>query len=313
MTLMLALLMALPGASETLVLKEKARTPGRYVRLVDLLDPASLGEAARARLEGVYLGRAAEEGKTRVITVDEIKKELERRSLDPEGFAFMGEKVEVGTGGEPVEGEALRRAVAFEIKRYAMERLSGVRPEEIVVRIAYLGGEEGLEGFGVTGLRPRDAGDFGKAEFTAELTDRSGREKREIEVIARILRLREVAFAARDIGIAKVLERADLDVKRVETAGDEGYAGDPAALLGSKAAARIRKGAAIMTIDVRLKPVVKARDVVRVKGENFEVDACALEGGAAGEEILMECLASKKRLRAKVLDAETVRMVRGER
>ena len=72
-----ATVLAFLAAGDALVLREKAGVAGRYVRLLDLLDADRLGEAARMELGEVYLGCAPEEGKSRTITAEEIRKELQ--------------------------------------------------------------------------------------------------------------------------------------------------------------------------------------------------------------------------------------------
>ena len=87
------LLLAVLASSGELVLKEKARILGRYVRLAELLDPVRGSDAARGRLADVWMGRSPEEGTTRRIDVDEIRRELERRGFDPDAFTFVGASV----------------------------------------------------------------------------------------------------------------------------------------------------------------------------------------------------------------------------
>ena len=286
--ILLAAVLACATGSDELVLKEKARVQGRFVRLADLLDPARGSEAARRRVADVWLGRAPEEGKTRRIAVDDIRRELERRGFDPDAFTFVGREVDVEVGAEP-EAEALRRAVAFEIKRLVLEK-DGLRGDEIAVRVA---GIHPAPPAGAELLSVREEGDSWVALFGNGLESR---------VLARILRLQEVAFAAKDLPAGRILDRADLELRRVEAEGD--VLGEDA--IGAAAAVRIRKGAAISAADLKLKPVIRRGDVVRVTSAGFEVDAKALEDGAPGREIEVEIAASKAKLRGKVAGAGRV-------
>ncbi len=296
------LLFAATGAGETLVLKERAGVESRHVRLLDLLEPDRLTGAARVLLAGVYLGRAPEDGKTRTITAEEIRRELEVRGIDPAAFTLVGERVDVAAGAEDTPaGGAARRAIAFEIRRIALERFSDVRPQDLVVRVAGLRPAALPEGAELLQLAPIERITLGDVPFRALFSG-----KIEVSGTARILRAREAAFAARDILPGKVLDRADLEHKWVETAGDERYVSELALLAGATAVARVRRGSPVLSTDVRLKPVVRRGDVVRAVSPSFEVDARALQDGAPGDEIALEFVATKKRLRGRVADGARV-------
>ena len=118
---------------ETIALKEKANVAGRWVRVLDLVDADRTDSAARLRLADIYLGRAPEEGQTLTITLDEIRRELERRGLDPAAFSWRGDRVEVTTG-DAVLVDDRRVAVAFAIQRHLMER----EGEQVSVRVLQL-------------------------------------------------------------------------------------------------------------------------------------------------------------------------------
>lgn len=308
MTILVSLL-ALAESGDLAVLREKARSAGPWVRLVDLLDEERTPAGARAKLGEVYLGRAPEEGKSRVITVDEIRRELERRGMEAEAFSFSGEKVEVVRRSEPWVGEVLRRAVAFEIKRLILEREPDPRPEEISVYVDSLGPGAGLEGFEVEKVLPRDPS---RPEYTVTLARADGG-RMEIPVTARILRWREAAFAAKDLGAARTLERSDVEMRLIEVSPGEKRLEDLSALTGARTLAKIRKGLPILPADVRLRPVVRVRDVVRACGPGYEVDGRALEDGAAGDEIMLEFPATKNRVRGKVAGPGSVTIAGGGR
>ncbi len=55
--------------------------------------------------------------------------------------------------------------------------------------------------------------------------------------------------------------------------------------------------------------VVRRRSVVRAAASSYEVDARALEDGAAGEEISLEYVSSGRRFRGRVVDAGRVEVV----
>ncbi|MBI3858380.1 MAG: flagellar basal body P-ring formation protein FlgA [Planctomycetes bacterium] len=297
MSLALTLLMVL--GSETIALKEKASVSGRWVRVIDLLDETT-DNAARLKIADLYLGRAPEEGKTRTITVDEIRREMERRGLDPAAFAWRGDRVEVSTGSAALS-ESLRSAVAFEIKRHLMEREAGLRSDEVSVRVVQMQPASCPEGVEVAEIKPRGAG------YVASLSNGT-----KVDVVARIFRVRDVVFAVRDLVPGRAIDRADLEIKRVEMAEDE-RPSEPGSLIGAVPATRIRQGAAVTVADLRLKSVLKKGDVVRAVSSGYEVDARALEDGAPGQEISLEFVSSRNRLRAKVASGSRVDVVEAAR
>jgi flagella basal body P-ring formation protein FlgA len=290
--MLLALVLACATGSDELVLKEKARIQGRFVKLVDLLEPARGSEAARRSVADVWLGRSPRDGEVRRIGADEIRRELERRGLDPDAFTLVGREVAVEAGPEP-EAEALRRSVAFEIKRLILER-EGVRADELSVRVAQIHPEPPA-GAGIVAVREDGPG------FVAAFA--GGAESR---VLAQVLRVKDVVVAARDIAAGKSLERLDVELRRLETDGSEGHAGALEEVLGSSAAVKIRKGAAVAAADLKLKPAIRRGDVVRLVSAAYEVDARAAEDGALGREIEVEIAASKARVRGRVAAAGRV-------
>jgi flagella basal body P-ring formation protein FlgA len=281
----LALVMML--GSETIALKEKASVSGRWVRVIDLLDERT-DAAARLRIADVYVGRAPEEGKTRTITLDEIRREVERRGIDPASYTWKGDRVEVTLGA--AGSEALRSALALEIKRrlkdVASVRILQVRPE--------------AEG-DVVEIQPKGAG------YVATLSTGV-----KVDVVVRIFRAVDAVFAVRDLPPGRAIDRADLELKRVEVADDEKPA-DMASLLGGIPASRIRQGSAVTMADLRLKAVVKKGDVVRAVASGYEVDARALEDGSSGQEIGLEFMTSRNRVRGRVAGSGRVDVVEASR
>jgi flagella basal body P-ring formation protein FlgA len=296
----IALLLLTLLETDTIALKEKATVSGRWVRVIDLVDADRSDAAARLRIADVYLGRAPEEGKTRTVTLDEIRRELERRGVDPAAFAWRGERVEVSSGLSTAS-EPLSRAVAFEIKRHLMEREAGLRADEVSVRVLQLQPETCPDGVDVVEIKSRGAG------YAALLSNGT-----KVDVVARIFRVRDAVFAARDLAPGRAIDRADLEIKRVELTEDERPA-DVAAFVGAVPAVRIRQGAAVTAAELRLKPAVKRGDVVRAVSSGYEVDARALEDGAPGQEISLEFVTSRNRLRAKVASGTRVDVVEASR
>jgi flagella basal body P-ring formation protein FlgA len=250
-------------ASGELALKERARVEGRFVRLADVVR----GDAPA----DVWLGRAPEEGRTRAISADDVRRELALRGY---ALEIVGTEVVVERGAEPAE-DAARRAAAFEIKRVLLER-DALRPDELAVAV---------DG-------PLPAGEIAGARAEGDafvLTYADGSTAR---VAARVRRLREVAFARRDIPPGRVLGAEDVELRRAPDGVEDA--------VGATATTRIAAGAAISASDVRLKPAVRKGDVVRFTSTAFEVDGRALEDGAPGREIEVEIAGTKSKARGRV-------------
>jgi flagella basal body P-ring formation protein FlgA len=296
----IALLVLTLLGPDTIALKQKATVSGRWVRVLDLVDAERSDAEALLRLSDIYIGRAPEEGKIRTVALDEIRRELERRGVDPAGFVWRGERVEVSSG-LPAGSEPLSRAIAFEIKRSLMEREAGLRTDEVSVRILQLQPGTCPEGVEVAEIKARGAG------YVALMSNGTT-----IDVVARILRVRDAVFAAHDLAPGRAIDRADLEIKRIEVP-DEDRPADVSALVGAVPAIRIRQGAPVTAGELRLRPAVRKGDVVRAVSSGYEVDARALEDGAPGQEISLEFVTSRNRLRAKVASGARVDVVEASR
>jgi len=277
--------------AEAIALKEKATVQGRWIRIIDLVDADRSDPATRARIAELYVGRAPEEGRTRTIRAAEIRRELESHGIDLSTVIWNGESVEVSRGIS-ADTESLRKTVLKALEKHvgtASVKLVSLQPET-------------CPGAGdVVELRSEGS------RFFARMTNGAT-----IEIIARVLRMREAVFAARDLAPGRLLDRSDLETRRIEATDDEGLL-DLGTVVGSVTAARLRMGAAVSPADLRLKPAIRKGDVVRAVSTSYEVDAKALEDGVAGQEIGLEFATSKNRLRAKVVDGTRVTVVETSR
>lgn len=278
-------------SAEAIALKEKATVQGRWVRVIDLVDADRTDPATRARIAEFYVGRAPDEGRTRTISAAEIRRELESRGVDLRGVIWNGESVEVSRGVS-ADAESLRRSIQKALEKHvgaASVRLVSMEPDTCpgagnVVEITSEG-----------------------SRFVALMSSGA-----KIEVIARVLRMREAVFAARDLAPGRLIDASDLETRRIEATDDERLL-DPAAVVGSVTACRVRMGAALSPADLRLKPSIRRGEVVRAVSSSYEVDARALEDGIAGQDISLEFATSRNRVRAKVVDSTRVAVVETSR
>ena len=297
------------GAGEPVVVKDTAAVAGRYVRLVDVVESGLLGDAIVARFEKVYLGRAPGEGKTRTIDVERIRRELQVRGIDPAAYEFVGGPVEVTRSGSTLLGAALRRAVAFEIKRHLLERKRVVRADDFSVRIVRMSEESFPVEVEVAEVRPRGPEDSEAPEFTVILERADGGTGHwEMDVTARVLPVRRMVVAAREIPRGKLLAHGDVRVVRRPAEDRDPFWAEPAAFVGGRAVVPIGKGTVLGPSKVRMKPLIRRGDLVRVVSPDYEVDAKAMEDGVRGEEIGLVFLGTRNRIQARIVGAGRARV-----
>jgi flagella basal body P-ring formation protein FlgA len=277
--------------AEAIALREKAVVNGRWVRVVDLLDADRTDPNTRARVADIYLGRAPEEGQTRTISAAEIRRELERRGIDLSSVVWSGDGVEVSRG-DAAPSDTLRTAVAAAIR--ALESAASVQ-------IVHVQPDVCPEGCRVAEVKTNGEG------YVATLSNGT-----KVDVVARVLKIREQVVAARDLPTGRVIESSDLEVRKIEAAESERLV-DPGLVIGSTSTSKIRAGTAVTAAQLRLKPAIRKGDVVRAFSSGYEVDVRALEDGSAGQEISLEFASSRNRVRGKVVNGTRVDVVEAAR
>jgi flagella basal body P-ring formation protein FlgA len=275
--------------AEAIALKEKAIVHGRWVRIIDLVDADRTDPTTRERLADLYVGRAPEEGQVRTISAAEIRRELESRGIDLSAVVWNGESVDVSRG-VTADAQSLRKAVQKAIEKQAgaaTVKILSLQPESCEGEVVELKADG--------------------SRFVATMSTGA-----KVDVVARILRMREAVFAARDLAPGRLIDRADLETRRIE-ASDEERLLDLGSVVGSVSSTRVRMGAAITPSDLRLKAAIRKGDVVRVVSTSYEVDGRALEDGVPGQEIGLEFTSSRNRVRARVVDNTRVNAVEAAR
>lgn len=289
MSIALSILILL--GAEAIALREKASVNGRWVRVVDLLDADRSDPTTRARIAEIYVGRAPEEGQTRTISAGEIRRELEGRGIDLSSVVWTGESVVVSRGAA-APSDALQAGIAAAIR--TLEGAAGVT-------IVHLQPDACPEGCSVLEVKTNGEG------YVATLSNGT-----KVDVVARVLQIREQVVAAHDLLPGRVIEPADLEVRKVEAAANDRLV-ESGVVVGSTSTSKIRAGSAITPAQLRLKPAIRKGDLVRAFSSGYEVDVRALEDGAAGQEISFEFASSRNRVRAKVVNGSRVDVVEAVR
>ncbi len=277
--------------AEAIALREKVTVSGRWVRVVDLLDADRTDPNTRARVADIYVGRSPEEGQTRTIRAAEIRRELESRGIDLSSIIWSGESVEV-TRGNAAPSDTLRPSLAAAIK--ALEGAASVQVVHVQPDLC-------PEGCRVTEVKANGEG------YIATLSNGT-----KVDVVARVLKIREQVVAARDLPSGRVIESSDLEIRKIEASESERLV-DSGLAVGSTSTSKIRAGTAVTAAQLRLKPAIRKGDVVRAFSSGYEVDVRALEDGSAGQEINLEFASSRNRVRGKVVNGTRVDVVEAAR
>jgi flagella basal body P-ring formation protein FlgA len=298
-----ALLIWLCGGAD-LALRSEAVVAADFVRLLDVVEEPPAGAERAAALAHVYLGRAPEPGRVRLITVDDVRAELRLRGLG--GLRLSGSRVLV-TRCDPArrsEEDRFAAAVALEIRtRLAQEFPS----ESLGVRV--LAPEELPSGASARIRRVvrLTSGALGPGEYAVELNDPT----EVIRIFARVSRSRQAAFAARDLARGARLTHGDFKFDRVEVDGTEGYVTDLDGLEDGKALRAIAAGEPIRADMVKLRAVVRRGQEVSARSADrtLALNARALEDGSVGDRIGLELTQSKLKVFGRVISAGVVEIV----
>ena len=120
-----------------------------------------------------------------------------------------------------------------------------------------------------------------------------------------------IVVAARGIQARQTLTAEDLRIEEQEIgAGSDKYYTDPTDVVGLVSSRRLSPGQPILRIMVKKPQIVKGGDIVVivavVNGVEVRMEGVALASGREGEAIRVRNSASRKVIRARVIDAGTV-------
>lgn len=306
----MTLLLVVVLSGDILQLKDRVQVRERYVSLLDIVDEELLSLDAKVLARRVWLGRAPEPGKTRIIRAQDVLRELEARGYDPKAFTIRGEQVQVGAVADSdADSGSVRlaeRLIALEIRNHLVHR-HGFSPSDIRVTIIDTH-PDGLPGdLDVLEIVAKEAKTAGPAAFEAVLSN--GKESIRASVVANIVRTREVAVARHDLPVGRKLTRADCELRRIECDSEDVFA-SVEELVDARVIARIAGGQVIRAADVQLRPIVKRGDLVKAGGRFVRgADARVLEEGRIGQVITCEFTGTKARFKARVISANAVEVV----
>lgn len=303
-----------PDAKARLVLRADAGVEGRFVRLLDLVEAGALDPATLRRLEEVWLGRAPEAGGTRIVSAEEIRRELERRGFRSGEFEISGECVAVRSvppGGEQGT-KRLQAMIEGELTAQRAAHGRRGRGDRCAVRMSYLSRTGLPDGCELVSVTPREPFRIGPLHFTAEVRLPGATETLALDGIARLCRIVPVAFSRRGLKRHHVLRTEDIAMQDLEVESEEGYCTDRGALVGGKLHEDVAEGEAFSPSGVKFKSLLRRGDTVLVDGDAVQAYGRALSDGALGEYVRVEFPETKKVVQCCVTGAGAATMVRGE-
>ncbi|MHC4605500.1 MAG: flagellar basal body P-ring formation chaperone FlgA [Planctomycetota bacterium] len=297
------------GGGDRMVLKETASADGRYVRLLDVVEPGALGAEAREILGGVWLGRAPGDGAERVITVEEIQRELERRGIRVSRFTFVGDAVTVRRGqeGAALAARALRSLICVELKGQFLGDVRAADRMRYSVRVTYLSLGDVPEKAELVRVFPREPLRIGPVHFTATVA--AGEEHFQVQGIARILRVVRVAFAQKSLRKYHIVRREDIVMRELDLESEEGYCTDLGLLVGAKLLEKVHAGEPIPPGLVKFRAVIRRGDTVLVISGPVRAYGKALRDGSVGDYIRVQFERTKNIIACRVTGPGTAKHV----
>lgn len=301
-------------SADELVLKKEVAVSSKFVNLLDLvqINPQTL--SAFPNLKNVYLGKAPEDSDFRIITAQEVRKELEWRGLD-KSLTITGEKVTV----TKIKTESVY--ICQILKDAILDLLAVERrlsKESFEVEVSYFNCDEFKGCVLINSVERTDSNWLGTIKFAVDFMTSEGDGK--AEVMADVGVRQPICIAKRNIMRGEVLKDSDIEVKNVALKGQEKYFENACELAGANALKDISAGTFITPGAVNVfKPkvesplVVRAYTQVRARGKYSVVDARALMDGHLGEIIPIEILSTKFQTKAQVLSKEIVEIVSEEK
>lgn len=290
-------------------LKPSARVAGRWVRLGDVAELSGLGEVRLAALRDARLQRTPPAGGEKVLGAEELSKRL--RALG------VVEPFTIGGADTTVIEASVRSLGGDELVRFGHEYLAG--------RAGGAGADVQIE----DPATPRSVTvPEGEVEFRAEAPSRrlaglvplaveawSGGERVARVLLSYRVRARAaVVRAARALEPGQVIAEDDLAPAELDLAGvPEDALTTADALVGQRvtrpvaAGGWVRRGAVAQPLKVKRGATVSV--IAKIGNVTAKASAQSRQDGAAGEIITVINPASKRTLRARVVDENVVEAV----
>jgi len=269
------------------------------------------GEADQAETIGqIDLGRAPLPGQSLLLYRHQVETRLKQNGIDPAQCRIVDAgPVKVIRNHAEVSDAAIRDAVEAYIHTRAPWKAAQMKIRPIAYNQSHKlpPGKVRLQV-----VAPKHTDWLGAVPFQVRLLV-DGQAVKRMSVPAYIEVWQEVVLTAKPLGRNQPIDRADLDLQRMNMAGvpvNAIVSLDQA--IGRRANRAIAVNSVLRTDQVDLPPIVRKGDVVQVLAESAQLkittQAVAQENGGVGEKIQVINVASKKKVHARILDAQTVKV-----
>lgn len=290
----------------TIEMRAAAEASTSYVRLSDVASLPDATDDERARLSGLFLGRAPRDGQDSVIRRDDILVELKKQGVATDRVRFTGADETRVTRGA-VEGSTPEREFDTKLVR-AVQLFLRRQP-------AFQGTEAQIEIVGPVDV-PQGTGSI--AEVVPDQTpgpgvgwweatwrpDGEGAESR-VPFQARIEAYLTVVVARRTLTGNGTIGPDDVELARVSADAGREYYTTAADVLGLKLSRAVTKGSPIDPSCLKAVVLVKGRDtvLVRVEGNGYAIEfyAEAQQDGGMGDVVRAKNLTSGRVFVARVV------------
>jgi flagella basal body P-ring formation protein FlgA len=269
------------------------------------------GEAGQAATIGqIDLGRAPLPGQSMVLYRNQVEMRLKQNGIDPTQCRIVDAgPVKVIRNHAGVSDAEIRAAVEAYIHTRAPWKA-----EQMKIRpIGYNQSHKLPPGkVRLQVMAPKHTDWLGAVPFQVRLLVDEQAVKR-TSVSAYIEVWQEVVLAAKPLGRNQPINREDLDLQRMNMDGIPANAiVNLDHVIGCRANRAIAINSILRTDQVDLPPIVRKGDVVQVLAESAQLkittQAVAQENGGVGQKIQVINVASKKKVHARIIDAQTVKV-----
>lgn len=290
----------------TIEMRESAEAASSYVRLADIAALPDATDDERARLSGLFLGRAPRDGQEMVIRRDDVLLELKKQGVPTERVRFIGaEETRVARG--VAAGESPERALVARLVR-AVQLFLRKQPafQGVEVQVEVVGPVDIPEGRGsVVEVVPDQTPGPGVGWWEATWRPEGEGTDLYIPFQARITAYVSVVVARRALSANGTIGADDVEIARVSAEAGREYYTKTADVVGLRLSRAVAKGAPIDPSCLKAVTLVKSRDtvLVRIEGSGYGIEfyAEAQQDGGMGEVVRVKNLTSGRVFAAHVI------------
>jgi flagella basal body P-ring formation protein FlgA len=282
---------------------------GRTFTLGEVADITGDDKTLSAQIAAVELGTSPLVGLARGLTLGDIVVRLRMHRVDMKRVKVeCPPGVKVQRGGQEVPVSEITAAAKAVLETTPGAAVPGVEMEPLPLstRVMCTSGKREIKAGA-----PR--GSLGSGVMTVPVTVYvDGAPARTIEVGFRVKRSIEMLVAARPIEAKQIITAEDVTLTRMEPVGSIQPLSDAALAIGKRATRRHLQGQPLTASSVEVPPAVLMGSRVQVLsgtgGITVTAEGIAKSAGAPGDVVTVTLLATRRDMKAVVVDAKTVKV-----